>query len=74
MCLPFLLAWFMISGFMLFFLALFFWLWMLADMLERKMEDKIAWTLVILFLNIIGAIMYYLMVYSRPKKTTRRKK
>ena len=58
---------------MLFILAAIFWLWMLIDLLERKnFEDKVAWVLVMMFLCIVGSVMYYFLVYVKPK--TMRKK
>ncbi len=74
MCTAFLIIWFLTSAFMMFLLAAIFWIWMLADLLERKTEDKLVWTLVLLFLNIIGAIMYYFMVYSKPRKSSKKKR
>ena len=43
--------------------ATIFWLWMLVDALvnERRTEDKILWFLVIFFLNIIGAVIYFVV-------------
>jgi len=59
------------GGFMLIsvFLGIFivgFWLWMLIDCLKRKkFEDKLVWIIVLLLLNILGAILYYLLVKSK---------
>ncbi len=39
-----------------------FWIWMVVDCAGRrfkKSEDKIVWILIIIFLHIIGAIIYY---------------
>ncbi len=45
-----------------------FWLWMLVDLLQRrKFEDKLVWVLVLIFLNILGAILYYFLVYSKRR-------
>lgn len=68
MCGPFAIAWLLISCFMLSLLAVIFWFWMLIDLLQRDTKDKLVWVIVILFLSVIGAILYYFMVYSRPKK------
>lgn len=40
-----------------------FWIWMLVDCLTSSMTtaEKILWTLVILFLHVVGAILYYLI-------------
>ena len=52
-------------------LALFvFWLWMLVDCLKRPDEKfavggsyaKLIWVLVILFAQIIGALLYYFLI------------
>jgi cytochrome bd-type quinol oxidase subunit 2 len=46
-----------------------FWIWMLVDALMRKkFEDKLVWVLVIIFLHIIGALLYYFLVYSKKKR------
>ncbi len=49
---------------LLFFLAMFiaagaFWLWMLIDVLTKQNEDKAVWVLVVFFLNLVGAMIYY---------------
>lgn len=50
-------------------LAFIFWFWMLIDCLQRKrFEDKLVWILVLLFLNIIGAILYYFLVRSKKRR------
>ena len=44
---------------------LIFWLWMLVDCLKNQAmqgTDKIAWVLVIVFLNWLGALIYYFVV------------
>ncbi len=48
--------------------ATVFWLWMLIDALvnEPTTNDKILWFLVIFFLHIIGAIIYF--VVRRPSR------
>jgi O-antigen/teichoic acid export membrane protein len=46
--------------------TIFFWVWMLVDCLSRKkFEDKLVWVIVLLFLNFIGAILYYILVKSK---------
>lgn len=48
-------------------LLVIFWLWMLVDCLKRdfkKDAEKIVWVLVIIFLHILGAIIYYFVVKS----------
>jgi hypothetical protein len=57
-------------GAMLFFFVLgilvfIFWIAMLVDCLKRKFKndsDRIVWTLVIIFIGIIGALIYYFVV------------
>lgn len=39
--------------------AFAFWLWMLIDAVSNQEEDKVIWILVILFVNTLGAIIYY---------------
>jgi hypothetical protein len=36
-----------------------FWLWMFIDVLAKQGEDKIVWALVVFFLNLPGAMVYY---------------
>jgi len=46
-----------------------FWIWMLIDLLQRrKFEDKLVWVLVLIFLNVLGAVLYYFLVYSKGRK------
>lgn len=50
-------------------LAFVFWIWMLINCLMRKkFEDKLVWVLVILFLHVIGAILYYVLVKSKNRR------
>ncbi|MEM5836637.1 MAG: PLDc N-terminal domain-containing protein [Candidatus Aenigmatarchaeota archaeon] len=61
---PLISVWFIFGLLSIF--ALIFWLWMLIDCLSRKkFEDKLVWVIVLLFLNIIGAILYYFLVKSK---------
>lgn len=42
-----------------------FWLWMLIDCLKRdfkKEYEKIVWIIVLIFLHLLGAIVYYFVV------------
>ncbi|MEM5772840.1 MAG: PLDc N-terminal domain-containing protein [Candidatus Aenigmatarchaeota archaeon] len=56
-------------GFLFLCLAIFavvFWVWMLIDCLGRKkFEDKLVWVIVLIFLNFIGAVLYYILVKSK---------
>src|SRR3989338_11594016 len=36
-----------------------FWLWMLIDAIKNQEENKLMWVLLIVFLNVLGAIIYY---------------
>jgi hypothetical protein len=50
-------------------LVLVFWIWMLIDAIQNKGltdGEKIGWVLAIVFLHIIGAILYFFI--GRPKR------
>ena len=71
------------SGFGMFFgLGLFavftgillfaFWLWMLVDCLKRSFKrdyEKIVWVLVMIFLHLLGAVVYYFIVKSAHRNS-----
>ncbi len=47
------------------------WIWMIIDCAQRKFkksDDKVIWILVLIFLGIIGAIIYYFVVKRNNKK------
>lgn len=47
-----------------------FWLWMLIDCLKRDFKkdiEKIVWVLVMIFLHLLGAIIYYFVVKISDK-------
>ena len=49
--------------------ALAFWIWMLVDCLlhePRGGSDKVAWTIVIVALQLLGAILYFFV--RRPRR------
>ena len=49
--------------------ALAFWVWMLLDCLQhepREGNDKVAWTIVIVVLQLFGAILYFFV--RRPQR------
>ncbi|WP_210409246.1 PLD nuclease N-terminal domain-containing protein [Methanococcoides sp. NM1] len=56
-------------------IATLFWIFMLCDCLQRNTDnfprkgehDKLIWSLSIIFLNFIGAIMYYFLVRMQEK-------
>lgn len=45
-----------------------FWLWMLVDCLAEQSEDKLVWFLVIFFLNLLGAFLYYLLARKKREQ------
>jgi hypothetical protein len=50
-------------------LAILFWLWVLIDCVTKESSegnDKIVWTLLIIFLPWIGSILYYFV--RRPER------
>lgn len=56
----------------LFYLGVAFWIWMLYDCLVHEPSngnDKIIWVLVIVFTNIIGALIYYFVRYRTRTRT-----
>ena len=64
-----LIFWLVFSAILI--LAMIFWIMMLIDVIKRdfsKENDKIVWLLVIIFLGIIGAIVYYFVVKKEDKK------
>jgi len=71
----------MISGIITVFLFLFlgviglmvfvFWIWMLIDAIQNKgltEGEKICWVLAVVFLHLIGALLYYFI--GHPKRDT----
>ena len=58
-------------------LLFLFWLWMLIDCLKRDFKgnyDKIVWVLVMVFLHILGALIYYFVVKVQDNKAGKGKK
>ncbi len=58
-------------------LILFFWIMMLIDCLKRDFKkdvEKIVWILVLIFLHLLGAIIYYFVVKVADKQAVRAKK
>lgn len=50
-------------------LAFIFWLWVLVDCVTKEPSegnDKIVWTILIIFLPLIGSILYYFI--RRPER------
>ncbi len=55
--------------FLLSILGFVFWVWMLVDCLVNEPSegnDKLVWVVVIIFTNVIGAVIYFLV--RRPKR------
>ena len=53
-----------------------FWLWMLVDCLKRDFKggyDKVVWILVMIFLHLLGAAVYYFVVKIKDKKAVKKK-
>ena len=53
----------------------FFWFLMLIDCLKRdfkKDNEKLVWVLVILFLQMVGALLYYFIVKVQDKKNKKK--
>jgi len=42
-----------------FIITFSFWIWMLVDCLNRPIKDKLVWVLILIFLNFLGAILYF---------------
>jgi hypothetical protein len=45
-----------------------FWIWMLISAIQNKglgETEKICWVLVILFLNVIGALLYLIIAFDK---------
>lgn len=45
-----------------------FWLWMLVDCLNRNFKkdmDKLVWIILLLFIHILGAFLYYFLVKAK---------
>jgi len=64
----FILLFIIIAGIAIF--ATVFWILMIVDAAKRKFEtdgEKIAWILILVFIGIIGAIVYYFVVKKKDK-------
>jgi hypothetical protein len=51
--------------------AFVFWILMLIDCIKRKFKndtEKVIWILVLIFVHIIGALIYYFVVKKKNKK------
>lgn len=54
-------------------LGTIFWILMLIDCIKHERDDKIVWVLVILIINLLGALIYYFVV-KRNRKVGKSKK
>jgi hypothetical protein len=48
-----------------------FWIWMLVDAIQNKGltdGEKVGWVLAIVFLHVLGSVLYYFI--GRPKRKT----
>ena len=53
-----------------------FWIWMIIDCAKRDFKkelDKVVWILVIVFLSVLGAAIYYFAVKINDKKKVKKK-
>ena len=39
-----------------------FWLWMLVDCIKRPIAHKVRWILLVVLLNVLGAVLYFYIV------------
>ncbi len=62
------LAWLLIMA--LCILSFIFWIWMIVDCAQRDMkgDSKVVWILLLIFLGILGAAIYYFVVKRKSKK------
>lgn len=54
-----------------------FWLWMIVDCLKRNFKrdiDKVVWVLVLVFLHLLGAVIYYFVVKVPSRNSVKGKK
>ena len=61
---PVVLLIFILLGLVIFLFA--FWIWMIIDAATTKKlktdGERIAWVLIVLFLHLLGAVIYYLVI------------
>jgi uncharacterized BrkB/YihY/UPF0761 family membrane protein len=75
-----LIVFFIILGLAIFALVIYlfvFWILMIIDCAKRDFKndtDKIVWILVIIFLHIIGALIYYFVVKRKDNDKIRKRK
>ena len=67
----FIVLFFFVLIFLLVVGSFVFWVWMLVDCVRRdykKNDEKLIWVLIIVFAQIIGAIIYYFVIKRKDKK------
>lgn len=55
-------------GLVLSFIGFIFWIWMLVDAIKYQKEGRVAWILVIVFFNALGALVYLFAAKIGRKK------
>jgi len=45
-----------------------FWLWMLIDAARRQFDNRTTWIVLIIFLSLFGAVLYFILVRRRLKQ------
>ena len=61
--------WFSVKFLILFGFIFIFWLWMLIDCFNRNFKNKGRWFIILLFFNIISAIIYFFRIKIRNVRT-----
>lgn len=79
----------LLGGFWLFFIFLWLfimlvafggtilWIWALIDVAKREFknkDDKTLWILIVVLTGLIGAIIYYFMIYKKYQKNDKKEK
>jgi hypothetical protein len=57
----------------IFLILTIFWIWMIIDVATRPIDEKIVWVLIVIFLNFLGAIIYFFTARRKYLKTQKRK-
>ena len=67
---PWLFFGFFLLLFLFIILTSIFWVWMIVDCAKRdfkKNDDKVIWILILVFLQAIGAAIYYFIIKRKNK-------